>query len=180
MELLMIRDHAFNEIHNNGLVSKGLVEYGIPFEKYEQMSTEDKMQVKTSIAKDCGHYFVDVTKPVQKSDKSLAYMVVLKCSPKLVNCVALCIQGGLEGLMISKLYEKNPDKTMDYIVVADGNVDELKEVMSQLDKMYDCYNIKVANSIEELNNILGIKNTQKPSANEKPKKKGLFSKLFNK
>ncbi len=171
MGLIVMMDNAINEMHNNGIISQ------LNPDDVAKMHDPDpnvRITEKTSLAKSVGKNFIPITQPLPL-ENGIGYLASVDYNTKFVNSISLCIQGGIEGLYQSGIWQKNKNQIMEYHVLVDDNnedISQLRTNMGILNDLYPNFEIKVVNQ----------KDTKKQSqvSNEDPKKKGLFSRLFGK
>lgn len=173
MQLFCIMDNAINEMHNNGILSRLSISSPELAAKVHDSDPEVRINTKTSIAKSVGKSFIPLTQSLPMKDGTVEFMIQVNYDPKFVNSICICIQGGLEGLMMSGIYKKNPNQILDYHIIINSNGQDVSAFLERiriLDSLYENFNL--------------IPKISEPAANSatKPetKKKGFFSKLFGK
>ena len=178
MRLIMIMDGAINEMHNNGIFSQ------LPLDVQERVHSKDpeeRITVKSSIAKSLAYNsFIASSQPLKLKNGDIAHMIGVKFNPAFINSIALCIQGGLEGLYQNGSYKHCEDEIMQYYIQTDAQGEDYKSFrrkMMELESLYDNFQINFipANFFEKKETAPVTKTTE-----EKKEKKGLFAKLFSK
>ena len=172
MQLLCIMDNAINEMHNNGVISGSSLSPELAA-KIHDPNPEIRLNEKTLLAKSIGKSFIPLTQPLPMKDGTVAFMIQVNYEPKFVNSICICIQGGLEGLMISGIYKKNPTQIMDYHILINDNGQNISDFMDK---------IRILNTLYDNFNLIPVINESTTDVSTKTvaKKKGFFSKLFGK
>lgn len=171
MQLVMIMDNAINEMHNNGVISRLSQETSA---KMHDPDPSIRIAEKTSLAKSVGKSFIPLSQPLPLKEGGIAFVIKVDYDPKYVNSISICIQGGLEGLYQSELYKRCKNEVMDYNIVINSNgfdTSLFSENMNSINNLYENFNIVLTDE---------IKGKSIDNDENKPKKKGLFSKLFKK
>lgn len=183
MTLVGIMDGAINEMHNNGVFSR------LPQElqqKIHSAEPHERIAIKTSVAKDVAvQNFIKASNPVPLKNGDTAHLVAVKYDPRFLNSIALCIQGGLEGLYLSEAYKRCEDETMHYYIQTDAVGEErsaFRMKMMQLEGLYENFEI---NFMPDPVSFSAPAQTEQPAASQpkeekEAKKKGVFGKLFGK
>ena len=171
MQLLCIMDNAINEMHNNGIMSKLSPELAA---RVHDPNPEVRVNEKTALAKSIGKSFISLTQPLPMKDGTIAFMIQVNYEPRFVNSICVCIQGGLEGLMMSGIYKKNPNQILDYHILINANGQDASAFLDRiriLDSLYENFNLIPV--------IVAPKTTTTEKAEAK-KKEGFFKTLFGK
>ncbi len=177
MQLIVMRENAFGECQNAGFMTQLKADPAYA-EKWAAMSPEERIAERMAIAKAAGKSCITLSMPLSKNDE-VAHMVQVNYNPALENCVALCIQGGLEALCQAGIPAKNRTRRMDYIVLTankgelDGSV--LKANLELLGSVYPEFIIITTGAEKEK----AAQPVPEPAKVREPeRKKGLFSGLF--
>ena len=178
MQLFLIRENAINEIHNANILAKLHTNPGFT-EKWTNLTPEQRVAEKVSIAKSVGKSHIPLTSPTPQANNEIAFSIQVDYVPAFNNCICLCIQGGLEGLYKSQLHLKNSTKTLDYFIMVKNkdqvDLTKFRECIEIINSVYDCFNVKITD-----NEFAEAKPEPKKEEKEPPKKKRFFSRLFNK
>ena len=170
-QLICIMDNAINEIHNNGIISQVDAQ---GTSKLHDPDPNVRITEKTSLAKAVGHSFVAASTPGM-TENGICHTIKINNDARFPNSIAICIQGGLEGLFQAGIFRKNKSGVMDYTVIIDNRGQDssaLEKNICILNELYDAFNIHIchAEPFDLKENDAG-----------KPKRtKGLFAKLFGK
>ncbi len=179
MSVHIIMDNAINEMHNNGIISR------LSPEDAARMHDPDpnvRLTEKTSLAKSVGKNFIPITQPLPL-ENGIGYLASVEYDPRFVNSISLCIQGGIEGLYQSGIWEKNKNKMMEYHVLVvdnDHDITPLVDNMNVLNEVYPDFIIKVVNQKDKTKNLANDSKNTSNSSTFAPEKKGFFAKLFGK
>lgn len=171
MKLICIMDNAINEMHNSGIV------YRVSEEVAKKIHSEDpneRVTEKTSLAKSVGYGYVVASQP-KVTEKGIAHIIQVNYDDRFPNSIAICIQGGLEGLYQSGIYKKNPSGKMEYHILIDDNgkdVSKFIENCNVLNDLYDEFEIKCVLTKDLLKDSNSNENDKKPHS--KKEKKSLF------
>lgn len=183
MTLVGIMDGAINEMHNNGVFSR------LPEELQQKIHSADpheRVAIKTSVAKDVAvQNFIKASKPVPLKNGDIAHLVAVKYDPRFLNSIALCVQGGLEGLYLSEAYKRCEDETMHYYIQTDAVGEDrsvFRRKMMELEGLYENFEI---NFMPDPVCFAAPAQPEPPVETEtkeekETKKKGVFGKLFGK
>ena len=109
---------------------------------------------------------------IMETENGIGHTIKINNDPHFPNSIAICIQGGLEGLFQAGIFRENKSGVMDYNIIIDDrgqDTSALEKNISVLNDLYSEFNIRVSHGVPEENG------TEKPK-----KKKGLFAKLFGK
>lgn len=179
MSIHIIMDNAINEMHNNGIISRLSLEDAA---RIHDPDPNVRVIEKTSLAKSVGKNFIPITQPLPL-ENGIGYLASVEYDQRFVNSISLCIQGGIEGLYQSGIWQKNKNKIMKYhVLVADNGQDITPFVtnMNVLNDLYFNFEIKVVNHNDvKKNTVTASEPTQKTTA-QPTEKKGFFAKLFGK
>lgn len=171
MQLICIMENAINEIHNNGIVSQVDIS---GTSKLHDPDPNVRVTKKTRLAKAVGHSFVASSTP-GITENGIGHTIKINNDPHFPNSIAICIQGGLEGLFQAGIFRENESGVMDYNIIIDDrgqDTSALEKNISVLNGLYDEFGIRVSHSDFS---------DREQNGTEKPKKKkGLFAKLFGK
>ncbi len=168
MQLVCIMENAINEMHNNGIISQ------VDISGSSRLHDPDpnvRVIEKTLLAKSVGRSFVAASIPGM-TENGIAHTIKINNDPHFSNSIAICIQGGLEGLFQAGIFSENRSCVMDYNIIIDDrgqDTSAIEKNISVLNDLYSEFNIRVSHGVPEENG------TEKPK-----KKKGLFAKLFSK
>ena len=170
MQLICIMDNAINEMHNNGIISKLSPELAA---RVHDPDPEVRVNEKTALAKSIGKSFISLTQPLPMKDGTVAFMIQVNYDPRFVNSICICIQGGLEGLMMSGIYKKNPNQILNYHIIINANGQDASAFLER---------IQILDSLYKNFHLIPKLSEPSASSSSKPesKKKGFFSKLFGK
>ena len=175
MQIICIMDNAINEMHNNGIISRVSPELAA---RLHDPDPNVRVTEKTSLAKSVGYSFVCSSEPGMNHN-GVCHTIEVKNDSRFPNSIAICIQGGLEGLYLSGIYKKNKSETMDYTVIIDKNGQDssaLENNLRILNNIYGNFNIGIIDK--------ATSNLQTPKSEdhtkESKKKNGFFAKLFHK
>lgn len=146
VNLLHIRQNAWNEMHNSKIMLMGDSSY---LSKYVQMSDQDKLDEKFKNAKSIGRrYVTEVRELTQNPDGSISgpiFQVVNAAS--FPFCTALHIQGCLEKslrfIIILNKSETVVDCLIEILNENNEDVSQFKENIMKLDKMYPKYSLNI-------------------------------------
>ena len=162
--LIGIMDNAINELHNNGILTD------LPEELQRKVHSDDpeeRITTKVALAKDLAyHMFILASESFVLNNGDPAHMIAVKYDPRFKYSIALCIQGGLEGLYLSGIYKKCESELMHYYVQTDLKGSEFMDFyhfLLEVEEFYENFQI----------NLL-------PADFGKKKKKGLLGRLFGK
>ena len=170
-QLICIMDNAINEMHNNGIISRVSPEIAA---KLHDPDPNVRVTEKTSLAKSVGYSFVVSSKP-GVTENGICHTVEINNDARFPNSIAICIQGGLEGLYQTGIFKKTNSGIMDYNVVIRKNSQDssgLENNLSILNDLYKDFNIRVMFEMPDASD------NQKAQSPEK--KKGLIARLFGK
>ncbi len=181
--LTNIMDGAIIEMHNNGILSR------LPDELQEKIHSADpheRIKVKTAIAKDvAAQKFILSSKPIALKNGDLAHMIIVKYDPRFKNSIAICIQGGLEGLYLSGVYRRCEDEIMHYYIQTDATGEDytdFRRLMLTVEDLYENFQINFMptgrNAVPF--DKVRISGSVPDSAKVTKKSKGLLGKLFGK
>ena len=183
MKLIMIMDGAINEMHNNGIFSQLPLEVQ---EKVHSKDPEERITVKSSIAKSLAYNsFIVLSQPLRLKNGDISHMISVKFNPTFINSIALCIQGGLEGLYQNGSYKHCEDDIMQYYIQTDAQGEDytaFRRKMMDLESLYDNFQINFipVQSLEKKETASVSKSTEVKKEEKKEEKTGLFAKLFSK
>ena len=171
MQLVCIMENAINEMHNNGIISQ------VDISGSSRLHDPDpnvRMTEKTLLAKSVGRSFVAASIPGM-TENGIAHTIKIKTDPPFPKSIAICLQGGLEGLFQAGIFSENKSGVMDYNIIIDDrgqDTSALEKNISVLNDLYSEFTIRVSH---------GDSFEREQNGTEKPKKKkGLFAKLFGK
>lgn len=175
VQIIGIVDNAINEMYNSGIISQASPELA---EKIHDPDPNVRVTEKTSLAKSVGYSFVCSSKP-GINQNGICHTIEVKNDSRFANSIAICIQGGLEGLYLSGLYKNNQSATMDYTIIIDKNGQDstaLEQNIRILNSLYSTFNIEIVDK------ALQSSQTMKAETHteESKTKKGFFAKLFHK
>lgn len=168
-QLICIMDNAINEMHNNGIISL------FDQEKTTKLHDSDpnvRVTEKTRLAKSVGHSYVVSSNPGM-TENGVCHTVEINNDVRFPNSIAICIQGGLEGLYKTGVYKKTNSGIMDYNVVIHKNGQDssaLENNIRVLNNLYKDFSIHIMYEMPAVS-----ENRNNPKSE---KKKGLFAKLF--
>lgn len=171
MQLICIMENAINEIHNNGIISQVDIS---GTSKLHDPDPNVRVTEKTRLAKAVGHSFVAASTP-GITENGIGHTIKINNDPHFPNSIAICIQGGLEGLFQAGIFRENESGVMDYNIIIDDrgqDTSALEKNISVLNGLYDEFSIRVSHSDFSDREQNGTENPKK--------KKGLFAKLFGK
>ncbi len=169
MQLICIMDNAINEMHNNGIISQ------VDISGNSRLHDPDpnvRVTEKTLLAKSVGRSFVAASMPGM-TENGISHTIRINNDSHFPNSIAICIQGGLEGLFQAGIFRANKSGVMDYTIIIDNKGQDsaaLEKNISVLNGLYNEFNIRVSYSdslIQEENDT-----------GKQKRKKGLFTKLF--
>ena len=181
-KLIGIMDGAINEMHNSGIFAR------LPEDlqaRVHSSDPEERITVKAAIAKDVAvQRFILSSKPAALKNGDIAHIITVKYDPDFINSIALCIQGGLEGLYLSGAYKRCADEIMYYYIqpVDTGNdLGKFRLKMLEVESLYDNFQINFMPPISSspADSSVDSGSTVAGQA-ESLGKKGLFGKLFGK
>ncbi len=179
MSVHIIMDNAINEMHNNGIISKLSPEDAA---KMHDPDPNVRVTEKTSLAKSVGKTFIPITQPLPL-ENGIGYLASVEYDSRFVNSISLCIQGGIEGLYQSGIWQKNKNKIMEYHILAFANGQDIApfvENMTVLNDLYPDFEIKVVNQENTKKNSGADSKAEQNTIVKPADKKGFFSKLFGK
>lgn len=169
-KLFLMTEGAMNEIHNSGIMSQLSPEI---MKKVHNPDPNIRISEKTSLAKSVGKNFIPISQPLSL-ETGIGHLISVVYDERFVNSISLCIQGGIEGLFQSKVWQNNKNSILEYHILVDntanGNTEAFLANMEFLNKVY-------------LNIDIIVKNmdfTKKEAKMEEKKKKGFLSRLFGK
>lgn len=181
--LIGIMDGAINEMHNNGVFSR------LPADLQEKIHSDDpeeRITVKTSVAKGiASQSFIPSSNPIVLKNGDVAHMITVKYDPSFKNSIALCIQGGLEGLYLSGAYKRCADEIMQYYIQTDvkgEDYNDFRKIALDLEGLYDNFQLNFF-PISFGQAASGKSNSpakKSDATGETKEKKGFFGKLFGK
>ena len=175
MKIICIMDNAINEMHNTGIISRVSPEIA---KKLHDPDPSVRETEKTSLAKSVGYSFVCSSTPGMDQN-GICHTIEVKNDSRFPNSIAICIQGGLEGLYMSGIYKKNTSATMNYTVVIDKNGQDstaLEQNIRILNGLYSTFNIEIVDKALQSSYAMKAETHTK----ESEMKKGFFAKLFHK
>ena len=171
MQLICIMENAINEMHNNGIISQVDISGG---SKLHDPDPNVRVTEKTLLAKSVGRSFVTASMPGM-TENGISHTIKINNDPHFPNSIAICIQGGLEGLFQAGIFRENKSGVMDYTIIIDNKGQDssvLEKNISVLNGLYKEFNIRVSH---------GDSLVQEENSTERQKrKKGLFARLFGK
>ena len=94
MQLVCMMENAINEMHNNGIISQVDISGS---SRLHDPDSNVRVTEKTLLAKSVGHSFVVASMPGM-TENGIAHTIKINNDPHFPNSIAICIQGGLEGL----------------------------------------------------------------------------------
>ena len=181
--LINIMDGAINEIHNSGILSR------LPDVLQVKIHSDDpqeRITVKTAIAKDVAvQKFIKSSTPIALKNGDIAHMITVKYDSRFKNSIAICIQGGLEGLYLSGAYKRCADGIMQYYIQTDATGEDYMDFRTLMLKVEDLYEnfqinfIPAGNSAIELKKE-GTSGAEHDTAKVMKGKKSILGKLFGK
>ncbi len=172
MKLFVMTESANNETHNNGIMSQLSPEV---MKRVHDPDPNVRVAEKTSLAKSVGRTFVQTSQPVPL-ETGIGHLISIVYDERFVNCISVCIQGGIEGLYQSNVWQHNQSKIMEYHILVEnngGNIKPFMDNMTFLNEVYPNFKIIIKNMNEE-------PSKQGFEIEKTEKKKGFFSKLFGK
>ena len=179
MSVHIIMDNAINEMHNNGIISR------LSPEDAARMHDPDpnvRVTEKTLLAKSVGKNFIPITQPLPL-ENGIGYLASVEYEPRFMNSISLCIQGGIEGLYQSGIWQKNKNKIMEYHVLVSDNGHDIAPFVANMtvfNDLYPDFEIKVVNQKDTKKNSAADSKPAQNTAKKPAEKKGFFSKLFGK
>ncbi len=179
MSVHIIMDNAINEMHDNGIISR--LSPGAAARIHDP-DPNVRITEKTSLAKSVGKNFIPITQPLPL-ENGIDYLASVEYDPRFVNSISLCIQGGIEGLYQSGIWQKNKNKMMEYhVLVVDNDHDimPLVDNMNVFNEVYPDFVIKVVNQKDTKKNSDTDSKSAQNTVAKSAEKKGFFSKLFGK
>lgn len=140
--LFAIMDGAINEMHNTGWTQRV---GGSLAESIHSTDPNVRIDAKSSLAKSVAYNECIVSSnPIRLKNGDIAHSIGVKYDHNLLNSIAICIQGGLEGLFQSNAYKSCNDGIMYYYIMTDAQGDELSEFrmkMMEIEGLYDNFQI---------------------------------------
>ncbi len=171
MKLFVMTESANNETHNNGIMSRLSPE---AMKRIHDPDPNVRVAEKTALAKSVGKTFVQTSQPVPVNT-GIGHLISMVYDERFVNCISVCIQGGIEGLFQSNIWQNNQNEIMEYHILVEnngGNIEPFMDNMTFLNEVYPHFKI----IIKDMNEEPSRKEEKKENKTEK--KKGFFSKLF--
>ncbi|MDO4749883.1 MAG: hypothetical protein Q4A39_03470 [Eubacteriales bacterium] len=141
-KLTGIVDAAIQEMEDNGFYSDLS---GKLLAKINSEDPAESIAAKTAAAKQIAmKHCIRASKPLTLANDETAHIIEVQFDPRFLNSVTLCIQGGLEGLIFSRLYKKCTDQIMYCYILTDLNSEDFpafRDKLLELDSMYDHFRI---------------------------------------
>ena len=170
-QLIGIMDNAICEIHNSGIIFQ--VD-PLGTSKLHDPDPNVRVTEKTLLAKSVGYSFV-VTSDSGMKENEVYFTIRIKNDEHYPNCIAICIQGGLEGLYQSGLFKENKSGIMDYNIIIDDNEQDISSLENNiciLNNFYDVFDIRIIHK--------SSRTSMDGFVDKSKRKNGVFSKLFGK
>jgi hypothetical protein len=151
---MLLRENALDELANNKVLSYLSLDSHF-IDEYMALSDEEKVIKKVAIARSIGHNYVTLSTPVLERDGTVDFLIQVKNVSQMPHCLALCIQGGLEGLYSAGIHEKNPNGRLEYVVYMGEDEDAtiLEQSLNLLGKLYESFTIRLIKKSSELSTI---------------------------
>lgn len=165
LQLFVIMQEAINEMHNTGAISQAYVK---GYTKLHDPDPEVRVTEKVSLAKSIGKSFILSALPAGAKEENnrpvLLYETRVKYDPKFEKSIALCIQGGIEGLWQSGIMQKIKVKYRVTVISDHTDLSGFAQVISQLNSFYDMIDIEMCESSMSVQS----QNASVPTASSSP------------
>lgn len=133
-ELWMLIQQSVNELYNQNLISQA---DAIGFEGLHDPDPEVRLTNKTKLAKAVACNFITTAGPIPLPDQSMQFMAQVKLHPGMLHSIALCLQGGIEGLVQTGLTTQFRMKYSVVVDPANANIEEFRNLISLLNRFYE-------------------------------------------
>ena len=146
MQLICIMHNAINEMHNNGIISQVDI---LGRSRLHDPDPNVRVTGKTLLAKSFGRSFVAASMPGM-TENGISHTIRINNDSRFPNSIAICIQGGLEGLFQAGIFRRvNKSGVMVYTIIIDNKGQDstaLEKNISVLNGLYNEFNIRVSYS----------------------------------
>lgn len=178
--MIALMHDAFEELEQNGIMNQ------LSPEVKKQVHHADprvSMKAKTQLAKTVGSQCIPTSQPMPLKGGAVAHMIVVHLDQRFCNAIALCIQGGLEGLYLAGMPKKCENNIMDYYINLRNTEEEAQPLLKKLatvQSFYENFRIHVTIPKEGGLQELALPAPEAAASHPAQKKAGFFSRLFGK
>lgn len=177
--MLRLMNRAIDEVEAGGILSQ------LSPELKKQVGHADPlvaMKAKTQLAKSVGVQNIPTSQPMPLKNGAVAHMIIVEYNPQFYHAIALCVQGGLEGLYLAGMPKKCENNVMDYYINLRSTEEEAMPLLRELARVqsfYENFHIHVTVPGET-----GLREVTLPAPEVVPqtktKKPGFFARVFGK
>lgn len=178
-QMLTLMHNAFEELEQNGIMNQ------LSAELKKQVRHADPrvaMKAKTQLAKAVGSQCIPTSQPMPLKNGAIAHMIIVEYNPQFYHAIALCVQGGLEGLYLAGMPKKCENNVMDYYINLRNSEEEAMPLLKELalvQSFYENFRLHVTVPGET-----GLKEVTLPApetiSQTQIKKSGFFARVFGK
>lgn len=176
-QMLELVNKAIQEVEDGGIMSQ------LSPELKKQVRHADPrvaMKAKTQLAKSVGVQNIPTSQPMPLKNGAAAHMIIVEYNPQFYHAIALCVQGGLEGLYLAGMPKKCENNVMDYYINLRSTEEEAISLLRELARVQSFYeNFRIHVTVPGETGLKEV-TLPAPEAAEKAQKQGFFARLFGK